>query len=77
MHKELKQAQHLVIGQVLYSARFYTGPLLFNIFVDDLFFFTAKCEICYLADDNSLYFCGTNLDNIFTNLIQDIQNVYE
>ena len=45
--------------------------LLFYIFINDLFFFSAKCEICYFADDNSLYSCGMNLDNIFTNLIQD------
>ena len=48
------------------------GPLLFNIFIDYLFFFSAKCEICYFTDDNSLFSCGMNLDNTFTNLIQDI-----
>ena len=46
-------------------------PLLFNVF------FSAKCEVCNFADDNSLYSCGMNLDNIFSNLIQDMQNVYE
>ena len=30
------------------------GLLLFNIFMNDLFFFSAKCEICNFADDNSL-----------------------
>ena len=45
--------------------------LLFNIFINDLLFFLVKCEICYFADDNSLYYCGMNLDNIFNNLIQD------
>ena len=53
------------------------GPLLFNIFINDLFFFPAKCEICNFADDNSLYFCGLNLDNIFSKLIQDMENVFE
>ena len=38
--------------------------LLFNIFVNDLFFFSAKREICSFADDNSLYSCGMNLDSI-------------
>ena len=53
------------------------GPLLFNIFINDLFFFSAKCEIRNCTDDDSLYFCGINLDNIFSNLIQDMENVYE
>ena len=44
------------------------GTLLFNIFINDLFFFSAKCEICNFADDNSLYSCGMNLDNIFSKL---------
>ena len=52
------------------------GPLLFNIFMNDLFFFSAKCEICNFADDNNLYSCGMNLDNIFSNLMQDMENVY-
>ena len=45
--------------------------LLFDIFINDLFFFSAKFKICYFADDSSLYSCGINLDNIFINLIQD------
>ena len=53
------------------------GPLPFNIFINDLFFFSAKCEICNFADDNSLYSCGMNLDKIFSNLMQDMQNVCE
>ena len=51
--------------------------LLSNIFINDLLFFSAKFEICYFAYDNSLYSCGMNLDNVFTNLIQGTWNVYE
>ena len=51
------------------------GPLLFNTFINYLFFLSTKCEICYFADDNSPYYCGLNLDNIFNNLIQDMKNV--
>ena len=46
--------------------------LLFNILINDLFFFSAKCEICYFADANSLYSCDMNLDNMLINL-----NVYK
>ena len=44
---------------------------LFNIFVNDLLFFSDKFEFCYFADENRLYSCGINLDNIFTNLKQN------
>ena len=52
-------------------------PLLVNIFINHLFFFSGKCEICNFADDNSLYSCGIDLDNIFNNHIQDMENVFE
>ena len=56
---------------------FVLSLLLSIFFINDFFFFSAKFEICYFAYDNSLYSCGMNLDNIFTNLIQDTWNVYE
>ena len=69
-----------MIGQIFWKV-FPQGsivsPLLFDIFVNHLFFFLAKCEICNFADDSSLYSCGMNLDSLFPNLIQDIENVYE
>ena len=33
------------------------GPLLLNILINYLFFFSAKCQICYFVYDNSLYCC--------------------
>ena len=30
------------------------GPLLFNIFINDLFFLVEKSEVCNYADGNSL-----------------------
>ena len=64
-HKELKQVPHLVTGKI------YIGALNLNIFINDLLFFSAKCEICNFADDNSLYSCGMNLENILSNLTND------
>ena len=49
----------------------YGNFYILIFFINDLFFFSAKCEIYYSADDNSLYSCGMNLDNVFTNLIKD------
>ena len=37
------------------------APLLFNIFINDLFFVIEKSDICNFADDNTSYSCGANL----------------
>ena len=31
------------------------GPLLFNIFINDMFYFIENCYLCNYADDNTLY----------------------
>ena len=31
------------------------GPLLFNIFINDIFNFLTTCDMCNYADDNTLY----------------------
>ena len=44
------------------------GPLLFNIFLNDIFMFISKCSLCNYADDNTLYSTGKNLSRIRRNL---------
>ena len=44
------------------------GPLLFNIFINDLCLINLDSEICSFADDNTLYSCGHDLQEIVTNL---------
>ena len=51
------------------------GPLLFNIFINDLFFFVLKCDICNFADDNTMYSCNKLLSKILANLQFDLKNV--
>ena len=51
------------------------GPLLFNIFINDIFFFIEKLEICSFADDNTLYSCDRNLLRIKENLTFDMKNI--
>ena len=41
------------------------GPLLFNIFINDLFFSITKSEVRNFADDNTLYSCNENLEHAF------------
>ena len=33
------------------------GPLLFNIYLNDLFFLEIDCDICNFADDTTPYTC--------------------
>ena len=50
---------------------FILGPLFFNIYINDLFFFVEKSGICSFADDNTLYTCGANLKTVLENLKHD------
>ena len=53
------------------------GPLLFNIFINDLFFSIKKSEVCNFADDNTLFSGDQNLDLVFFNLSSDLSNVID
>ena len=46
------------------------GPLLFNIFICDLFMFLPKNGIANYADDNTPYSTGTGIHNIISDLEQ-------
>ena len=37
------------------------GPLLFKIFLSDIFLFVLKCQLSNYADDNTLYKSGKNM----------------
>ena len=49
------------------------GPLLFNAFINDIFMFIKKTEICNFADDHTIYYCGEDLSNILENLKHDLK----
>ena len=36
------------------------GPILLNIFINDLMFFIQETEVCNFADDNTIYSCSLN-----------------
>ena len=48
------------------------GPIIFNIFINDLLYFIRETDICSFADDATLYVCGRNLDS-FSNKVQVIK----
>ena len=47
------------------------GPLLFNVFLNVIFLFISKCQLCNYADDNTLYKSGKNMQKIKDNLEMD------
>ena len=51
------------------------GPLLFNILINDIFFFVEKSEFCNFADKNTVYSCGKDLPKIKEDLICTMKNV--
>ena len=52
-------------------------PLLFNIFIKDLFLFIDKTNICNFADDTTIYNCNNNLQTILKNLKHDMVKCFE
>ena len=40
------------------------GPLLFNIFINDLFLIEMESEICNFADDTTIYACDTSIEAV-------------
>ena len=49
------------------------GPLLFNAFINGIFMFIEKTEICNFADDSTIYDCSEDLSNILENLKHDLK----
>ena len=47
------------------------GPVLFNIFINDIFLLKLDSDLCNFADDTTLYACGCSLDEIVPRLEND------
>ena len=47
------------------------GPLLFNVFVNDIFWFAHRTKICNYADDTTIFACHQDLDTIIKQLEED------
>jgi exonuclease III len=48
------------------------GPILFNIFINDLLFSLNSSSVCNFADDNTLYVCDKSHDKVLERLSVDI-----
>ena len=47
------------------------GPILFNIFLNDLFFVLKDTDFCNFADDTSPHACDISLDELSMHLERD------
>ena len=50
------------------------GPLLFNIFLNDLFLFVENSDLSNYADDDTLYSSNNNLEKVKETLWQLLSN---
>ena len=53
------------------------GPLLFNIFINDLFEFVEEASLCNFADDNTLSTFAKNLSQVLQSLKLETMNLLE
>ena len=53
------------------------GPLLFNIFINDLFLFIEKCSLYNYADDNTISYSAPCLFDVLSNLQSDCNHAIE
>ncbi len=50
------------------------GPFLFNIFMNDMFYFVDLCDLANYADDNTLSGIPRTIEVVLAALKQDTEN---
>ena len=53
------------------------GPLLFNIYISDIFYDINDCDIASCADDNTPYASSSNLDALINKLEESTNNLFQ
>jgi retron-type reverse transcriptase len=53
------------------------GPVLLNIFINDIFYFIPDSSLYNYADDNTLSYSGYDLDKIINTLEKDSHNLID
>ena len=47
------------------------GPVLFSIYINDLFYLTKLTDVCNYADDTTFYACDSSLEDLIRRLEHD------
>ena len=53
------------------------GPLLFNIYINDLFYLTEMTDVCNFADDTTFFACDSDLKHLMERLEHDTKLAIE
>ena len=59
------------------TTRVHLGPLLFNVFINDMYLFINKCTLYNYADDNSLSCAATEVEEVMSSLQMDGSKVIQ
>jgi hypothetical protein len=62
------------ISCLILIPRVNLGPLLFNVFINDIFYFVKKGTLYNYADDNTLSYGHPDF-NVFTSVLESESNV--
>ena len=69
--------QTVIIPDADALALIIKGPLLFNIFINDIFFINSDINIYNYADDNCISFAGSSIDIIADTLNKEMVSLME
>ena len=53
------------------------GPILFNQYINDIFYVIKNADIANFADDNSPFVSKTNIEDVMFTLEGDSNNLYQ
>ena len=56
---------------------FILGPILFNIFINDLFYFVKDLQLLNFADDNTIATFSTSVNDLITDLQKESENAID